>query len=301
MIFGVRRAGWIVIASLPAAGCGRFDFDPRAGDAGPDSSIDGGKCAIATPFQPPVLVQGLDTGTGDVTLRLEANELTGVFWSLRTGDADIFLAQRPDFATPFTASLLTPLNSAGNVDADPSISPDGAFIAFSSNRPTGLGGFDLYESDRSGGVYGTPMPITAVNTAMNETTPTYSPADGAMYFDALVSNQSKIFRTFRTAPFTYSAPQQVTELSSADEEFDIAPSTDGLAVYFRSSRPGGPGGGDIYVATRPALGQPFGTPTLVPEVSDVTIDGPSFLSPDQCRLYFTSDRSGSVRLYVASR
>ena len=57
----------------------------------------------------------------------------------------------------------------------------------------------------------------------------------------------------------------------------------------------------MFVARRASLADSFGNIMLVPNVNDTTIDGPSFLSVDQCRIYFTSDRSGNPKIYVASR
>jgi len=289
----VRRAALL----LGVASCGRLHFDPLASDA----TIDGdGRCAIDSPFGAPVLVAGLNTAGIDVTLRLQANELSGVFWTTMSGDADIYTAERPDLATPFSIAPLTVVNSVGGVDADPTVSADGSFLVFDSGRGD-VGGFDLYESQRVNGSYQPPVLLAALSTVSGEGEANYSNAEGALYFESDRSGASHLYRAMRTGPATYDAPQLVTELSSTNEEFDPAPSADGLTMYFRSSRPGGPGGTDIFVATRASITDPWGNITLVPNVNDVTIDGPSFLSADQCRLYFTSDRTGNPKIYVASR
>ena len=134
-------------------GCGRVDFAlagmervgdaPTAGDdgAGPDGAVAG--CTGA--FADPVLIPELVSGQSEATFRLTADELTGVLWSTRGGVIDLYLAERPDRATPFALSALTTLNSTAN-EFDPSIAADGSLIVFASGRPGGDGGLDLYES-----------------------------------------------------------------------------------------------------------------------------------------------------------
>src|SRR5207249_823543 len=75
---------------------------------------------------------------------------------------------------------------------------------------------------------------------------------------------------------------------------DSAPvtSVDGLTLFFASDRAVGPGGGaDVWVATRAALGAPFDTPRLAPELSSPAVDIPGWISPDGCRMYLSSDRA----------
>jgi Tol biopolymer transport system component len=76
---------------------------------------------------------------------------------------------------------------------------------------------------------------------------------------------------------------------------------DELTIYFTS--PAG-GTGDIYVAHRAAMTDPFGEPSIVSELdSSTTNEEPSWVSADGCDLYFSSDRAGGsgYDLYVAHR
>lgn len=291
---------------LVVVGCGRVNFDARGmdvGDAQPDTTDASMRCDVMAPFAPPVLVDGLNTGSGDITLRLTGDELSGAFWSLRTGEGELYAAQRADRVSSFAARIVPELNAAGAIDADPTLPPDGSFIAFASDRSGGVGGFDLYEAPRVGAGFGPPIAIAALDTVMNETTPTFSMAESSIYYASNASGATRICRAHRTGLATYEPGAEVGELSSGgnDEEFDIAPSEDGLVAYFRSTRPGGPGGGDIFVTLRSTTADPWGVPVLVDGINSSAVDGPSFLSRDLCRLYFTSDRSGIASLYVASR
>jgi hypothetical protein len=57
----------------------------------------------------------------------------------------------------------------------------------------------------------------------------------------------------------------------------------------------------IYVATRPTTATAFGAPTIVPNVNTDADDGPSWISPNGCRLYLSSDVAGTNDIYVATR
>jgi len=288
------RCGVLVV--LMASACGRIDFAPLTDTATPDA----GSCNLSAPFGDPVFVDGVMSGAGDITMRLQSNELDGVFWSLRTGDADLFEAHRPDRASPFTVLILTPLNSASNVETDPTVAPDGSFAVFASNRPGGTGSLDLYESLHDVTGYQAPVELAAIDSGGTDGQANWSPSESALYFSSDRSGTSHLFRSVRTGPATYTPPVLVSELTGDGEEYDPVPSADGLVLYFRSSRAGGPGGTDMYVTRRARLTDPFGPATLISELSSTAIDGPSFLSPDQCRIYFTSDRTGTPNIYVAS-
>jgi Tol biopolymer transport system component len=82
-------------------------------------------------------------------------------------------------------------------------------------------------------------------------------------------------------------------------------SADGLELYFCSGRPGGQGGSDLYMSTRPTKNDPWGQAVnLGPKVNSSNNDGVPVISPDGLELYFTSDRPGGYGgwdLYVSKR
>ena len=89
--------------------------------------------------------------------------------------------------------------------------------------------------------------------------------------------------------------------------YDACPfiSQSGLTLYFRSNRPGGYGGFDIYVSQRASISDAWGPPVNL----GPTINGPSnevctFVSNDGHWLYFVSNRAGGCGgsdLYVSHR
>jgi Tol biopolymer transport system component len=114
------------------------------------------------------------------------------------------------------------------------------------------------------------------------------PSDGE-----LNSNDSELWIAPRTGE-TFGAPSAVDELNLAGvAERSPVLSADGLRLYFASNRPTGSGPDDIYVATRASVGGRFGQPVPVTELNTSSRERPNWISPDDCSLYFASDRPGT--------
>jgi len=79
-------------------------------------------------------------------------------------------------------------------------------------------------------------------------------------------------------------------------------SSDGLSLYFDSTRAGA-GGHDLWIATRSTTGEPFSNPL---PLRDLNTSGDEYnvsLSRDDLELLFTSNRGGgaTVQLYRSLR
>ena len=76
-------------------------------------------------------------------------------------------------------------------------------------------------------------------------------------------------------------------INTDDEDLGVCISADGLELYFQSWRPGGLGGGDIWVTRRTARGEPWGEPVNLgaPINSEIDEYNPC-LSADGLELYF---------------
>src|SRR6185369_564415 len=73
-----------------------------------------------------------------------------------------------------------------------------------------------------------------------------------------------------TAPF--GTPTAVAELNSTADDDRLSLSPDELVAYFTSTRAGGMGGYDIYMATRASKSQPFGSIVPVGGVNTASND-----------------------------
>ncbi len=155
-----------------------------------------------------------------------------------------------------------PVKLNGNINSkywDPSasISADGNTLYFSSNRPGGYGGRDLYTSKRTPkGDWAIPVNMGAViNTPYDEDAPFIS-ADGN--FLSFSSNGHAtmggfdIFTSHFSEDEKWSKPENVgSPINTTDDDIYYVVSPNGLNAYFSSFRKDGFGEKDIYIATFP--------------------------------------------------
>ena len=159
--------------------------------------------------------------------------------------------------------------------------------------------------------WSTPVNVTSINSAANDLSPYLSPNGLSLYFastrpggvggeDLWVARRTSVTETFG-APVSFGA---VVNTSGAERS--PALSSDGLSLYFATTRSGGSGAFDIWVSTRTDVNDDFGwqAPTnLGPLINSTAVDaGPSyFLDPlnNQASLYFASARDGGLDLYVS--
>ncbi len=142
-----------------------------------------------------------------------------------------------------------PFNLKGYETTHPALSPDGQKLYFSSNRPEGQGGMDLYVSIRQGDNWGTPQNLgAAINTAGNEIFPVIA-ADGKLYFSSNRPGglgQLDIFVSEMKGG-TWSNPENVgAPFNSPADDIGLVTLEDGESGYLTSNRGGGKGGDDIY-------------------------------------------------------
>lgn len=217
---------------------------------------------------------------------------------------------RFDFGPP--ANLGASVNSSA-FDGGPSISLDGLSLYFTSERPGGSGGGDLWATKRAKLIdpFGAPQNLgTAVNSPANEYAPSIS-ADGlSIYFDSDrpggLGSSDVWVSTQPTTRELFGTPRNLgagVNSSASDGLPNI--SADGLSLYFCSRRAGGLGEMDLWVARRKMTADPFAeAESLGPIVNSPHHDwGPS-VSADGRYLFFMSDRPGGQGredIWVAER
>ena len=142
-----------------------------------------------------------------------------------------------------------PFNNAEYDCAHPSVSNDGRRLYFSSNRPDGFGGMDLYVSTLINGKWSDPVNLgPKVNTDKNEIFP-FIHADGKVYF---ASNGHKgvgnldIFSTMKTDTGWLKPLNLPEPINSRSDDFGLIVSADKKSGYFSSNRSSGKGDDDIF-------------------------------------------------------
>lgn len=139
-------------------------------------------------------------------------------------------------------------------DRQPSISRDGRTLYFASDRPGGLGGFDIWYSRRVGLGWSAPINAgTVVNTAFDEYSPFINRDGDKLYFSSDGHGGYGGFDVYVSEGTVgeWSAPENIKSPvnSSYDDISSIWMDEDSL-VIFSSNRPGGVGSYDIYWARR---------------------------------------------------
>lgn len=164
-----------------------------------------------------------------------------------TTHMNLFMAEKQgDHWVNITA---LPFNDVNYDYVHPSIGVDEDKLFFSSNRPGGFGGMDLYMCEKKGNTWGDPVNLgPKINSKKNEIFP-FIHADGTLFFasdghagqgglDLFFALQKK--ETW-TDPINLGTP-----LNSSGDDFGLIVDLDKKNGYFSSTRIGGVGEDDIY-------------------------------------------------------
>ena len=208
----------------------------------------------------------------------------------------------PVFTNPVSGwSHLISLESNNyDPDCNPWITADGKKLFFISTningppRPGHQGEWDIYmaEWDTLNNRWGAAVNLGPnVNTPTADRRPSTNPKGDTLYF----SRGGEIWRsTWNGSIWTpaIKLPPPVNTLSSSEE--DPAISFDGRKLYFVSNRPGGFGGGDIWVVRKTASGGWDSLTNVGPPVNTQYNEVRPFISADGQKLFF-SDFGGQPR------
>lgn len=220
------------------------------------------------------------------------------------GGGDLWVTKRAKPIEAFGApqNLGPSINSSANEFA-PSVSADGLSIYFDSDRPGGLGAFDIWVATRAttAMTFETPRNLgAAVNSNVSDGLPNIS-ADGlSLYFCSRRASGSGDMdlwvATRKTTSQTFTAVENLgPAINSAYYDGEPSISDDGRYLFFSSDRPGGFGNRDIWVAARRSRTARFGEPWNL----GAMVNGPAHevrpnISTDESALFFMSDRPGGL-------
>lgn len=283
-----------------AAGCGSVSGSEKRDAAIDSASIDapsvdapGKPCNLDAPFQTPVPVPGLDADTNSIWV--SADELTGITVAPVTGTGmDLFTTTRTQRDAAFGPRTRIPASTSAS-DYGGSLSPDGLTLIFNPDSPE-----DIFVSTRATttAMFTSATSLAAVSTSAAEGDARLS-ATG-IYFERFFNGAYRLMYAQRNAT-GFDVPVEVAGIASASATGQDAmtpqPSMDELTIYFLSTRTGGTGGRDIWVAKRTSKNAAFATPTPVTELNTANSEIPSGISGDGCRLYYASGSS----ILVASK
>lgn len=211
-------------------------------------------------FNEPIGITALNTDGNDAAVALspDGNTLFSFISNNDEGDLYISTLSGTEWSTPER------LNKNINSDAwegSCSITADGRYLYFASEKPGGLGGRDLYISEKVNGDWGPAKNLgPSINTPYNEDAPFIHP-DGITLFFSSEGHKSiggyDIMYSIKQendwiAPMSMGIPLNTTE----DDRYYVI-NAKGDKGYFSSNRAGagGKGNQDIYTVTPGILGE----------------------------------------------
>ena len=194
----------------------------------------------------------LHENEGGASLTIDNNELFLTICESVNGynNCDIYYTARIDsFWTPLRR-LLYPVNKSDSWESQPTISSDGKTLLFTSIRPGGKGGADIYSVSRTeNGSWGN-LQSLSINTIADEKSPFLHPDNQTLYFS---SNGHKglggldIFYVKKDTAGNWGEPQNIGyPINSDADDLGLFVSTDGKTAYFASNKLEGKGGWDVY-------------------------------------------------------
>jgi len=212
-------------------------------------------------YSDPIPLPGINTNGNDASIAMSPDgQRLFVFYSDAKNEGDILLSKLD--GTKFSKPI--PLNKNINSDAwegSCSISADGRFLYFASERMGGLGGRDIWVSEQVNGDWGPAVNMGPnINTPYDDDDPFIHP-DGITLFFSSKGHQSiggyDIMFSIKKdnqwiAPQSMGLPLNTTE----DDRFYVI-NDEGTKGFFSSNRAGSGGFGkhDIYMVTPGILGE----------------------------------------------
>jgi len=260
-------------------------------DAHADASADAplGPCTPDMPFIRFENVTELNGPTDDESARLNP-EQTAIYFSQRSGPGpsqggfNVLVATRPDRASAFGSATTL---SLGVDPSGPSVSGDGKLLYYASgegNTPDIRVSTQPFDKSNS-----TALANIDTDTYW-EFNPYVRPDELELYFASNRASSEDIYVTARgNGDFAGVTPIAAANGTSSNERTPVV-TADGLTLYFASDRSGN---WDVYVVRRTAVANAFAEPVgVVTELNTSSNEFPDWISPDQCTMYFRSDRIG---------
>ncbi len=221
-------------------------------------------------FDAPVnMGKEINTSSRESDPSLSDNALTLVFSSARSGGAgnnDLWMSTRKSVDAVFSqpVNLGKTINTTA-FEGAPAISSDRLTLVFASDRPSGLGGSDLWISERTSvaAPFGPAINLgPALNCSRFDGWPTLSVDGRTLIFssrrsggfgmdDLWISARSSIYSKF-ALPVNLGAT-----INSSEHDGGPSLSCDSTLLLFHSQRPGGHGDYDLWMSTRKSPVQPL--------------------------------------------
>lgn len=205
-------------------------------------------------------------------------------------------------------NLDVPLNSE-YAEYGPVITPDEESIIYTyrgkmstgglvdaNNQPDPNGDYneDILISKKIDGKWQSPDRVAGLNTIGNDAVIALSPDGSELFVFKTEGDNGDIYSCKRQGD-SYGQPEKLNAaINSPYWEGSLSISTDQKKLFFASSRPGGFGGKDLYVATKGTDGTWGNVKNLGSKINTLYDEDAPFISPDSRVLIFSSEGHNSI-------
>jgi hypothetical protein len=264
----------------------------------------------------------INSASNDQDAAISKDGLSLYFASNRPGGFggfDIYVSQRASVDDPWGSPVnLGPTVNTAFDEGNAAFSRDEHLMFFQSRRPGGLGGIDIWVSQREHTHDDFDWQPAAnlgagVNSTADDNGPSYFENDEGgppqLYFGSSRPGglgAADIYVSTQLADGSFGPPVLVAELSSPFGENRPTIRHDGLEIFFQSLRVGSIGAStDLWVATRESTLDAWSVPVNVGATINTAFqEQQAYLSSDNKTLLFSSNRpggSGGLDLYMTTR
>ena len=253
-------------------------------------------------FGPPVMVSISQAGTNEDDVTLTGDMLEIFFESNRVPmfEGDVYTATRAkitdDWGPPARIDVLSTMFSESSME----ISTDGLTMYFSSTRTGTLGGQDIWVSTRPDRSSPWIAPMHVLELSSQQGDYNAQPWSATVLYlgsdrPPTLGGSSDVYRATRaTANDPWDAPARVpghdTPIYEGEAFCDSARS-----IWYT-----GPGGDDLF-RSDPAPDGTYMAPIRIDEIASPADENDAWLSPDLTTIYFTSNRNGTLDVFMATR
>jgi hypothetical protein len=264
---------------------------------------------------PPVMMDSTintavhDAGTG---LSADAERLLIYRTSKDLRSGDIYESNYKDSKWSKPEMLGSIVNDPEFAETSACYSPDGNTIFFSSNRPGGYGGKDLYLVKKlPNGSWGAPFNLgPTINTEYNEDAPFVHPTGNILFFSSEGHENMggyDIFKSTFDEMGKFSTPQNMgCPVNTVDDDIFFVLNTDASMGYFSSEREGGYGSQDLYSVYFPVNNIPLNVYNIhvFDETGGALISNVEILATDMEKksiygMYKSNPNTGKVMIITA--